>query len=222
MQALYAITSILFFTAVIVVLVLLFRIKGTESSLEQTPSDKSLSTKVKLIFNGDKADKPSKKHSSEFRLEYGAPETINETIRDTAIDVIITNVRDRQVREVCSIQDDEALSRDGVVIGRENCDYNMKSLLIDRDGTFLIKRIDNDYTIIANCDSFNGIRSEFRGEKKKRIKFKNGKATCYVGSIRFDFSVPDIEADVSANRDSRKVRFYSDETINEETQVYSM
>lgn len=219
MEALYAIISILFFTAVIVVLVLLFRIKGTDS--EQT-TNKDLGTKVNQVFRGKKNSQPSKKHSSEFYLEHSAPETINETIRDTALDVLITYVRNPQVREVCSIQDDEVLSRDGVVIGRENCDYNMKSLLIDRDGTFLIKRIDDDYTIIANRDSINGIRSEFRGEKKKRIKFKNGKATCYVGSIRFDFSVPGTEADAPAQSRSRKAMFYTDETINEGTQAYSL
>ena len=147
MEVLYAIISILFISSVIVLLVLLFRNK-TPGSITETDR-KKLGTKVSQVFGGKNTVVPSNKHSSEYHLEHGSPETLNETIRDTALDVIITNERDPEVRETCSIQDDDALSRDGIIIGREDCDYNMKSLLIDRDGTFLIKRIGNNFVLIA-------------------------------------------------------------------------
>lgn len=224
MEVLYAIISILFIIAVIILMILLFRKKPqpdpTPKPNPVTPSS-GFGTKVQELFRGSGSSHHSAKGKSEYQLIYGSPESMNETMRDTALDVFITNVRDSQVKVKSSIQDDDKLNYEGVVIGREGCDYNMRSLLMDRDGTFLIKRKGDSYVLVANRNSINGIRTEFRGEKKKRIEFENGHAVCYVGPICFSFSVPGCEA-VSEPASSRRASFYSDETINEGTRAFTI
>lgn len=217
MEVLYAIMSILFLIAVIILMILLFRRKSSPIP----NSTHNSGTKIHEFFGRKHVSDDNATSPAEYQLHYGARESLNETMRDTALDVVITHARDNQIKTRSIIQDDDKLIHGGVVVGREGCDYNMASLLLDRDGTFLIRRIGNNYSLVANRNSINGIRTEFGGEKKKKIDFQNGCAVCYVGPICFKFSVPGCE-DAQESDVFRKASFYSDETLNNETQTFSL
>ena len=224
MEFLYVILSILFFSTIIIFMLLLFFRKPAKKS-EERQSSPSAGMRISKVFGRDPVSEKNSGESeinSEYILHSGSLETVNETIRDIALDIVISNVRDNRVHVESWIFDDDALSRDGVVVGRDKgCDYYMNSLFLDRDGTFLIKRVDDTFMFIANRNSTNGIRSEFRGAKMKKIELHNGKSiSIFVGPIRFDFSVPSSykEKEKSA---SKSALFYSEETLNEGTREYS-
>ena len=224
MEFLYVILSILFFSTIIIFMLLLFFRKPT-NNCEEKQSSPSASMRISKVFGREPVSEKNSCESEinrEYILHSGYLETVNETIRDIALDVVITNIRDNRVHVEAWIIDDDALSHDGVVVGRDNgCDYYMNSLFLDRDGTFLIKRVDDTFMFIANRNSTNGIRSEFRGDKLKKVELHNGKSiSIFVGPIRFDFSVPSAYKD-KENGDSKSALFYSEETLNEGTREYS-
>ena len=221
MEVLYAILMLGIVILAIMLLILLFRGKRPAEK-----NSRKLDTIITQIF-GDSTSK-SKTHKkisgnrSEYQLVYNAQDSINETMQDPALEVEITHVRDSSVHTTCDIQDDEQLSRKGVIIGRENkyCHYKMGSRFIDKKGTFMLKRIGDNYVILGvmnKNESANGIRKVYRGERVDRIDFVDGKATCFVGPIRFDFRVPGADYDEAFVRDNyedeAESRFFCSDTI---------
>ncbi len=212
MEVLYAILMLSLVILGILFLLLLFR-------NNRDPKGK---TDFKKVFHGlfpKPVPKPVPVNAkNEYQLVYNCPDSVNETMREPALKVKVTHVRDQSVCNICYIHDDEFLSREGVTIGRENCDYNMRSKLIDRKGSFLLKRVGDDFMIISARDSVNGVKKAYGGERVKCVDFVNGKATCYVGPIRFEFTVPTYDYEEESTADAgngNKSRFYSEETIKE-------
>ena len=126
----------------------------------------------------------------EYRLVYKTAVNTVDATAARALRVLVTNELDSRIRETSYIYEDEALSNTGVIVGRQGCEYNIKSLYIDREGTFKIKkRDDGNFVLLASRESKYGISNVYGGERVKKIRFEDGRAVCYVAAIRFDFTV---------------------------------
>ena len=207
MEVLYAIISILFLVSVIFLMVMLFTKKKSTPDPDPDPI---------LI-----PSYPSKEDvNAEYKLVYNGSSNIGKTIKIGTVDVKITDERNPRVLVETTI--DPSAKKGGVSIGRgKDCDYIMSSLMIDEEGSFLVKKIGDNYVLLANLNSENGVREHFGGERKNSIYFKNGTCTCYVGTIRFDFT--DICSKVTTANTSfegKKADFYKG-TIGA-TQIHSM
>ena len=195
MEIMYAIISILFLSAVLLLMVMLFG--------KRKVSFFNFSKKKNDDYPAD--EDPNR----DYYLKYNGSAGINQTIKVGTVEVTVTNVRDKSVHVTTTI--DPSMNKGGVSIGRgKNCDYNMSSMLIDSDGAFLVKQIGDTYVLLANLDSLNGMTKTYGGERCKSIYFTpEGTATCFVGPIRFDFRLPGAEPQRSADSfTERKPNFY--------------
>lgn len=209
MEVLYAILAILFLTAVIFLMVMMFKGKP----IIHFPSPKPPRS------NRDDYEEKTDVNE-EYKLVYNGSSNMGKTIKVGTVEVKITDERNPKVLVITTI--DPSINKGGVSIGRgKGNDYVMSSLMVDGDGTFLVKKIGDNYVLLANLDSANGIRETFGGERKKSIYFKNGTCTCYVGTIRFDFTdICSKAATAKTSFEGKKANFYSG-TIGA-TQIHSM
>ena len=200
-EILYAVITLLFLVAVVFLTMLLFRTKKNAGSDGPEISDPIGGRNKRDRYQG----------VSDYALVYGVQESVNGTISGIALEVVVTNILDPRVKERSCIYDDEKLRSSGVIVGRENCDYNIRSLFIDRDGTFKIKkRAGGDFVILAARVSKNGIAADRGGDRVERIEFTDGRATVYVESLRFDFAVPGKTPDEPSAQTSGQGSFYDD------------
>lgn len=208
MEVLYAILAILFLTAVIILMVMMFKGK---------PFIHFPSPKPPRSNRDDYEEKTDV--NKEYELVYNGSSSMG-TIKVGTVGVKITDERNPNVCVETTI--DPSINKGGVSIGRgKGCDYVMSSLMIDEEGSFLVKKIGDNYVLLANLNSENGMREHFGGERKNSIYFKNGTCICYVGTIRFDFT--DICSKASTAKTSsegKKANFYSG-TIGA-TQIHSI
>lgn len=209
MEVLYAILAILFLTAVIILMVMMFKGK----SIIHFPSPKP--------SRGNRDDYEEKTDvNKEYKLVYNGSSNMGKTIKVGTVEVKITDERNPKVLVKTTI--DPSINKGGVSIGRgKGCDYVMSSLMIDEEGSFLVKKIGDNYVLLANLNSENGVREHFGGERKNSIYFKDGICTCYVGTIRFDFTdFCSKAATAKTSSENKKANFYSG-TIGA-TQIHSM
>ena len=209
MEVLYAILAILFLIAVIILMVMMFKGKPAVHFPRPKPPHG---------FDGDYEVKTNV--NKDYELAFNGSSNMGMTIKVGTVEVKITDERNPNVLVKTTI--DPSINKGGVSIGRgKGCDYVMSSLMIDEQGSFLVKKIGDNYVILANLDSENGVREHFGGERKKSIYFKNGTCTCYVGTIRFDFTdICSKATTANTSFEGKKANFYKG-TIGT-TQIHSM
>lgn len=204
MELLYAIITILFLGCVLTLMFILFKNK-------ERPKKPSIINS----FSGFLGKNDAKSSAlSEYKLEKNTNgDGLNLTICDIAMYVTITHAREPEIKTESVIYEDKKFDEEGVIIGRSNTDYILNNLLIDIDGTFMIRKNGPDYIVVANRNSVNGIRKQYKGKKERSIPFIDGSATVYVGPIRFDFNTDKPGTNHQCDN-VKKSNFYSNDSIN--------
>lgn len=200
MEIMYLILAIALIIAVIILMVILFRGKSKPRSFISFFN-------MKKDYEDDYEEKPNV--NKDYELAYNGSSNMGETIKVGTVEVKITDERNPEVFVKTTI--DPSVKKGGVSIGRsKDCDYIMTSRMIDAEGSFLVKKIGDNYVILANLNSENGLREHFGGERKNSICFKNGVCTCYIGTIRFDFTdICSYASAPDASSESKKANFYN-------------
>ncbi len=221
MEVLYAIISIGLIIILIMSLIFLFRSKS-DAKKKRDKNETTIKKLIHGLFFRDKSQENHTKRNSEYQLIYNHIDSVNDTIKEPLLEVTVTDVRYKNIRTTCYIHDDEFIYKNGVSVGRGNCHYTMSSMLMDRNGSFVIKYTDENpvrysdenFIILGAVKSTNGLRKTYGGKPVKCVNFVDGKATCYVGSIRFDFAFPGADCEKeTADIDDEMSGFYSTDTI---------
>ncbi len=214
MEFFYCISTILFFTLGISIVAFLFRKNKSPTTRKESWFRKLIRT----IFGGSGPAPAPTPRENKYDLIYADEDSYNDVLRCTALNVTITNIDKPGIKTSAVIFEDDKLAKTGVTVGQQQCDYNMQCCYLDKQrATFLIRRTETGFDIIGEKNSVNGIKKNFgyNHQREKHIAFANG-ATCYVGPIRFDFSVPNYACATTPEQkdDEEQNKFYNPDTFN--------